>query len=769
MQKKAERPKKNPLKSNQAQVIYTPKDIDNLLQFIGQINWDIRHSDQKFNKIDKIHPLRPIFDAVMRIKLDQDELLKKHKHAEEINQVLFSISNAVNTTPNLDELFKSIHRSLSRIIDATNFWIGFYDKTDDSLTFNYIVDTVDKPEKFKKLSHISAPGSSSHAGFVIRSGQPVLHTKAQFIEELEKRGLQPLFTVSTIWLGVPLKIKDEVIGVMAVHSFTDPDLYDEKDVEVMLSVSEQVAVAIARKRAEDEVQKSEARFRHLLQNIPGIAIQGYLLDGTTTYWNQASERLYGYTEKEAIRRNLLDLIIPPGMQEAVKNSMLQMTRTGQAIPSSELYLMRKDGSQVAVYSNHALVRLPDSPVELFCLDIDLTELKQAEEERDRLEAENRQLHKLDSLGRMAGAIAHHFNNQLSVVMGNIELVLNDLSGDPGNREKLLESMKAVHKATVVSRQMLSYIGQIYGKQEPVNLSQLCRQSLSLLQVAIPKGITLKVNFPVSGPVVQADKGQIQQILTHLITNAWESISENQGCIGLTIKKVAYGDIPTSQRTPFDWQPQNIPHACLEVTDTGTGISKKDIEKIFDPFFTTKFTGRGMGLSVARGMVKAHRGCIIVDSEPGRGSIFRIYLPILTGKNTFEQGKPTSPSRKVETAGTILLIEDEEMVRNMAKAMLTRLGYSVIEAPDGIEAVQIFQQRQDEICCVLSDLTMPRMNGWDTLTELRKMRADLPVILVSGYDKELVIAGDHPELPQVFLNKPYQMAALKDALVKAMGL
>jgi len=267
-------------------------------------------------------------------------------------------------------------------------------------------------------------------------------------------------------------------------------------------------------------------------------------------------------------------------------------------------------------------------------------------------------------------------------------------------------------------------------------------------------------------VIRFDPSQIQQILTSLTTNAWESISNNGGTIGITIKTIAHGKIPPSPH--INWQPQSVPHACLEVWDTGCGISKKDMEKIFDPFFTTKFIGRGLGLSVIMGIVKAHAGGITVESEPLRGTVFRVYIPISGKEILLEQKKPMVPE-KIKESKTVLLIEDEKMVRQITKNMLIRLGYSVLEAEDGVEAVEIFKHHQEKISCVLSDLTMPRMNGWETLTQLRRIRAHLPVILASGYDKEKVMAEKHLERPQVFLNKPYQMVTLKDALVKAMDL
>jgi len=518
--------------------------------------------------------------------------------------------------------------------------------------------------------------------------------------------------------------------------------------------------------AQEALEVSHARYLDLYDFAP----VGYITvshGGIVLEANLTAATLLGKVRSELVKRSIEGFILREDMDIYYLHSK-KLFESGD-LRKCELRLLKKDGS--IFWARLDGIAIMDAVGTRTCRMVmcDITEQRRAEAEKADFESRNRQFQKVESLGRMAGAIAHHFNNKLSVVMGNLELVLEDLPEDAKNRKRLIHSMMAAQKAAAVSRQMLSYLGQTSGRHEPINLSEACSPSLSLLQAAIPKGMTLRVDFPDSGPVICSNPGQIQQILTNLITNAWESISGNQGRIGLTLRTVAHGDIPISRRIPYDWQPQHIPHACLEVSDTGCGISNKDMEKLFDPFFTTNFTGRGMGLPVVLGIVKTHGGGIIVESEPGCGTVFRIYLPISTEKISHGQIKTAAPVRKVKKGSALLLIEDEEMVRNMAKTMLVRLGYTVIEARDGVEAVEIFQERQHEICCVLSDLTMPRMDGWETLTQLRRIRADVPVVLASGYDKEKVMEGDHPELPQVFLTKPYEMVELKEALAKAMNL
>jgi signal transduction histidine kinase len=289
---------------------------------------------------------------------------------------------------------------------------------------------------------------------------------------------------------------------------------------------------------------------------------------------------------------------------------------------------------------------------------------------------------------MAAAIAHHFNNQLQAVMGNLEMAMYDLPLGVNPLKSIVSAMEAADKAAEVSRLMLTYLGQTRGNHELIDLSKACSKSLTLLHISAPKGVLLNADFPSSGPTIHADVGQIQQILTNLVINAWESISDNQGSIDLTVKTVSYMDIPSLNRFPIDWRPQGIAYSCMEVSDTGCGIANKDIEKIFDPFFTTKFTGRGLGLSVVMGIIKAYGGGVTVESEPGRGSTFRVFLPVSTEKlpcrpdlraipDALQTGETEKISR-IEEGGTVLLIEDEEHVRQMAKMMLTRLKYKVLE-------------------------------------------------------------------------------------------
>jgi signal transduction histidine kinase len=248
-------------------------------------------------------------------------------------------------------------------------------------------------------------------------------------------------------------------------------------------------------------------------------------------------------------------------------------------------------------------------------------------ERKKLEAQNRQLQKTESLGRMAGAIAHYFNNQLGAVIANLELAMTAPLRGANPQAEIVAAMKSSYKAAEMSGLMLAYVGQSMDKREPLDLSETCHRNLPMLQAMMPKEVMLKCDFPSPGPVITSNASQMFQVLTHLTTNASEAMSEGQGTILLRVKTVPAVDVPAARRFPMDWHPQSNVYACLEVMDTGSGIEDKDIEKLFDPFFSSKFTGRGMGLAVVLGIARSHSGAVAVESEPGKGSTFRVFFPV----------------------------------------------------------------------------------------------------------------------------------------------
>ena len=437
-------------------------------------------------------------------------------------------------------------------------------------------------------------------------------------------------------------------------------------------------------------------------------------------------------------------------------------KTGDA-QSCELRMVKHDGAPFWVQLA-ATIAINDGGVTVSRLVLnDISANKQAEAEREKLATQNRQLQKAESLGRMAGAIAHHFNNQLQGVLSNLELAIDYQPRREKSVDHLNSAVQAIRKAAEVSTLMLTYLGQTHCKHEPLDLSTACVQSMTLLRVAVPKDVSLETSFPTPGPTINGNANQIQQVLTNLVANAWEASGSGQNTIRLAVKTVAAENIPNTNRFPIDWRPQDTAYACMEVADSGYGVAPQNIEKIFDPFFSSKFSGRGLGLSVVLGIARSGHGAITVESTPDQGSTFRLFFPVTTKTIPQQPPPPAAPNPNIPDDTTVLVVDDEPGVREAVTLALEQFGFTVLTAADGVEAVEVFRQHQNEIDCVLSDVSMPRMGGWEALTALRKLSPDIPVILSSGYSESLVMEGDHPELPEIFLAKPYEVKSLISAI------
>jgi two-component system, cell cycle sensor histidine kinase and response regulator CckA len=517
------------------------------------------------------------------------------------------------------------------------------------------------------------------------------------------------------------------------------------------------------RRAQEQLEFSRASYFDLYDLAPvgyiALSEQGLILEANLTF-----ATLLGVARGELVNQPLTRFVLRED-QDIYYRHRRQFFATGSP-QAYEVRMLRREA--VPFWARvEATAALDDdgAPVCRMVLS-DISEQKRTEAKKAELEDHYRQTQKAQSLGRMAGAIAHHFNNQLQAVMGNLELALCDLPSDKGPVKNLKAAMQAAGSAAEVSKVMLTYLGQTPGVREPLDLSETCRRGLIMLRAAMPKDVVLGIDFPFPGPVISMNANQLQQVLTNLVTNAWEGAEGGPGVIQLAIKTVSSATIPAGYRFPAGWQPEDRDYACLEVADTCCGIAGQDIENIFDPFFSTKSTGRGLGLPVVLGIVRAHQGAVVVESEPGRRSIFRVFLP-LSAQEVPRLPDRTAKDPEMVQGGTILLVENEKLVRELMAAMLLRLGFTVLETKDGVEAVEVFRQHQNEIRCVLSDLSMPRLDGWATLEALRQLQPDIPVIMASGYDESEVMTGDHVEWPQVFLSKPFEFQGLRSAISQAL--
>ncbi len=372
-----------------------------------------------------------------------------------------------------------------------------------------------------------------------------------------------------------------------------------------------------------DLQQEQEKYAKVFQfSHPGVLTRSS--DGKILEANGGFQEFTGYTWPELEGRRLAELQL--WAQPEVWTSIIEEVAAGKPIQSREIVFRQKSGEEAwGLYSAERLIIGGEEC--LLSNIVDLTALKREQREREKLENHNRLLQKSESLGRMAAAIAHHFNNHLHAVMGNLELALHEQTGRDRERVEYLQgAMQAASKGSEVSQSMLTYLGQSSSKPGKLDLSLTCSRILPMLQAIMPEHGSLTTDLP-ADVVVNADAGRIQQVLTHLVSNAAESSQGQPVKVHLAVRTFLAAEVAAQRCFPIEFKPAAAVYSCLEVRDDGCGISSSDLERIFDPFFSSKFTGRGLGLAVVLGIAKSYRGAIAVTSQAGQGSVFRVFLPL----------------------------------------------------------------------------------------------------------------------------------------------
>ncbi len=455
-----------------------------------------------------------------------------------------------------------------------------------------------------------------------------------------------------------------------------------------------------RKRSEENLREQAQ-----LLDLAHDAILSQDSDGTIRFWSRGAE-MYGSIAAEALGRASHELLknhVSEPLEEVQRKAGLSGRWEG------ELLHRRKDGSEIRVIS-HWAIRRDTSGRSLGFLEIntDITEKR-------RIEEQLRHTQKLESLGVLAGGVAHDFNDLLTGILGNASLALEGLGTHNRDRILIEEVMKAAERAADLTRQLLAYAGKGRFIMRTVNLSDMVREISGLVQTSIPKTVQLRMQLADPLPGIDADPGQLQQIVMNLVINGAEAIGPEGGTV---IVRTAVQDVTTNIFTTMAASPGSLQpgeHVCLEVHDTGCGMAPETIAKIFDPFFTTKFAGRGLGLSAVLGIVNAHKGALKVYSNLGHGTTFKVIFPVSTAPIPF---RPIQQVIDLAGSGTVLVVDDEDLVRQAARNTLERYGYRTLMASDGASALDIYRRQPESVTLVLLDLTMPVMSGEEALRQMQ---------------------------------------------------
>ncbi len=531
---------------------------------------------------------------------------------------------------------------------------------------------------------------------------------------------------------------------------------DNRQVVVLLrDVSEQRRVRI-------QLQESEARFDSFMSQLPAIATIRSS-EGQFLYGNPRILQLLGLSQKRFESRTLFD-VFDSVTARSLEEQDRKMLAAGAPLTSTHDVVVNNQ-KRVMLTSRFPLDREGGAPL-IGTIMLDITDMKRAEEERRRLELQMQHAQKLESLGILGGGIAHDFNNLLVGILGHAELARTSLPEESEIREHINKVIVASKRAADLANQLLAYAKDSTFEVEIANINDMVREMDNLLTISISKKAILKCELADKLPLVECDPTRVRQIIMNLIVNASDALGGETG----------YITVRTGVRTCRDGELLDMAshtkvkagkYVFLQVRDTGCGMGDDAIDKIFDPFFTTKLTGRGLGLAAVMGIVRSHNGAITVDSAPGKGSIFAIYLPASTSTSLAER-TPKSDDPDWKGAGKILIADDEQIVLDVGCSMLSTLGFTAIPVANGREALDTYRAREKEIQAVILDMSMPEMDGREAFDEIRKLSATVPIIVSSGYSQDRAdFSGTTEASKPRYLQKPYQLDGLRQVLRRAL--
>jgi two-component system, cell cycle sensor histidine kinase and response regulator CckA len=664
------------------------------------------------------------------------EDITERKRSELERQITFEIIHGVNVTDNLDELLYLIHQSLNKVLYAENCFVALYESSSGMFHFPFFVDQFDEAPPPQQVGR-------SCTAYVYRTGRAMLIPQQVFDRLAAEGEVELVGTPSPSWLGVPLRTPAATIGVLVVQHYENEEAYTERDLEFLASVGGQIALAIDRKRAEEKIRESEARLRVLVEQLPAV-LWTVGKDLCFTSALGAGLTRLGLKPNQIVGVSLFDYF------ETTDPAFLPIAAHRRAIGGepTTFHVEWKGGS----YTCHVEpLRTAEGELQgAICMALDITDRRQLEEQL-------RQAQKMEAVGRLAGGIAHDFNNLLMVIQGYADLMTERLAeGDP-LRRNAEQIQTASQRATSLTRQLLAFSRKQMLAPKVLSIQSIVGDMEKILRRLIGEDVQLETSsFPDLG-LVKADRSQIEQVILNLAVNARDAMPEG----GRLTIETANVDLDESfSHSSVMLSPG--PYVMLAVTDNGCGMDAETQAHIFEPFFTTKEKGKGTGLGLATvyGIVKQSGGYVWVYSELGRGTSFKVYLP-----RVWDEQTTPGRDRRIEGQAlpqgteTVLLVEDEKGVRELAREYLEMTGYTVIEAENGHTALELARLHSGPIHLLMTDVVMPGISGRELSERVKAIRPGIRVLFMSGYTDQAVVHHGILETDAVLLQKPFTVAAL----------
>jgi two-component system, cell cycle sensor histidine kinase and response regulator CckA len=670
--------------------------------------------------------------------------ISTRKRAEALSSALYRIAEKASAVQDLQQFFAAIHAIVDELICARNFAIAIFD-SDSQLSFPYFVDE-------KESAPAAGQPPSGLIQHMLRLGEPFLCT-AQMLQQLVNRRQITLQGPTPLdWLGVPLKVNGRILGALVIRNYSRNVHFCDRDKEVLTLVAQQLAAAIDRTRNEQALRRSEIRYRSLVQTaVYGIyrsSLEGKFLDV-----NPALIGMLGYNSAQEVLAldSQKDVFSEP---REYARLVEEFRRTGR-MDGFEAHWRRKNGAIITVRISGRAVAGGDEPSNVLeAIAEDITE-------RRVLEDQFRQSQKMEAVGRLAGGIAHDFNNLLTVISGYTEVLLYHLSLGHPLHSKAEAIQQASDRATTLTRQLLAFSRKQLLELKVIDVNAIVTDMERLLCPLIGEDIELTTSLTPNIGCTRADAGQLEQVIMNLVVNAKDAMPGG-GKISIHTASVTLDD---------SYRPENTfikhgPYVMISVSDTGQGMDRETQARIFEPFFTTKekSKGTGLGLSTVYGIIKQSGGYVFVQSELGRGTVFTIYFPRVDEPSDFHGAAPISPNA-AGGSETILLVEDEDSVRQLVRETLEARGYRVLEAANGDAALALAASHSDPIHLLITDVVMPGLNGHELVQQLAPTRPTLKVLYLSGYAQESISTSD---AAKSFLQKPFTLQSLSRKVREILG-
>ena len=653
------------------------------------------------------------------------------RRSEIIQDAVYKISEATQLADNLPELYRSIHQIISGLMCTENFYIALFDQDSGMLSFPYFVDEFDDAPQTRGLKN-------GLTEYVLRTGIPLLATP-EILSELEKAGeIELIGTPSIDWLGVPLKIREKTIGVLVAQTYSPGLRYGQGEKNILIFVSNQVAWAIERKRAEANLRRSEQKNRAMLSAMPDLMFR---LDKDGVFLDFKAEKSSDLLMKPEmfLGRKVVD-VLPPWLADLTMKNIRRTLQTRSL--------------QIYEYEVNLNGQLQNEEARcVLCGNDEVLVLIRNVTEKSRLEQQVLQAQKMESLGTLAGGIAHDFNNILAGILGYASFLKSKISTSHDFFKYVDTIERSAVRAADLTSKLLAFTRGDKVNYKPLNINKLIRETLEIILHTIDKSISVETKLDESLPTIMADAGQIQQVVMNLCVNARDAMSGG-GKLSIATATVVIGaadpQAPAGAKTGT--------YLKMIVTDTGSGMEQDVLTRIFDPFFTTKAKGQGsgLGLSVVYGIVKGHDGFVTVSSQPGQGTVFGIYFPV-SGKPEDHKSWTVEPLRG--RGELIFVVDDEEDIRNFIRDVLQSHGYMVLLAANGDQAFDIYKVRSQDIALVILDMVMPEMGGEETFLKMKKINPGIKTLLSTGYSQDGRVSEILSKGIMGFIQKPYDFNQL----------